>query len=153
MYQVEHRVRDAGCADVDEVVDGVDGEDGPGPLFDRGCDVERGSMTSSLPQTAAKCTVAAMGARRPSTPRRVPQDVPYPQWTTLENLAAAPSARGSRPSTLRAASAGTVLGSRLRSRASAVLESVTAEVPMAPATRPLPSAAAKSPTLMVRVPC
>src|SRR3954469_9036273 len=100
-----------------------------------------GRATCSFPQTAAKCRAVAARGERPSplsSPRTAPQPVPYVQCTALPNaLFVRSSGKESIPSTLAAASAGALDGSRPRSFSSIVDETVMAAVPASPASSPV----------------
>src|SRR5829696_2005215 len=111
-----------------------------------------GRTTCSAPHTSPRCAAVATGPESPAdarSPRAAPQAVPYPQWTRLENWASAPSSSGSTSSTFSAAWAGVWLAPRPLSFISNVLDTVITDVPAAPANRPLPTFAAKSPIVVL----
>src|SRR5215208_8526927 len=120
-----------------------------------GATPKAGNMTCSVAHTAPKWATPARIPLRPAAPirpRTAPHDVPYPQWTRVEKRASSFSPLGSTPRTLAAASAGAELAGRPRSFISIVLERVIAAVPAAPAKSPLPTAAATSPSFILRSP-
>src|SRR5215204_242623 len=110
-----------------------------------------GSISCSLPQSAARWAAVAAGPERPAaarSPRTPPHAVPYPQWVRLEKRAREASSTGSTPSTFAAAWAGAELAGRSRNFISRVLDTVITAVPATPANSPLPTAAATSPSLV-----
>src|SRR5215210_3703348 len=120
-----------------------------------GATPKAGNMTCSVAHTAPKWATPARIPLRPAAPirpRTAPHDVPYPQWTRVEKRTSSFSPLGSTPRTLAAASAGAELAGRPRSFISIVLERVIAAVPAAPAKSPLPTAAATSPSFILRSP-